>query len=245
MQVIARDGSIAQLEVDDHLDQTPVEDWTITPTLPHHWYTASTEYALKVLGAGNGRSCLVIGSPLFEVLALQDAGWRVTYLDCREPPDIIRTSVLGDAIKMPFPDQIFDAVSSACVLCHAGLGRYGDAVIKDGDKLMLQEIHRVLKSRAIGALTFGPTALWLAQTIIIGTTHRLYSMDNIAELLSEIGLNYTNVEFWSSSFGKENDPGIGKWLTHQEILDAVQIRFEAGVSYKFDYYYSSVQITKR
>lgn len=158
---------------------------------PGHWYGASTKFALEHL-VGEGK-CLVIGSPIFEALELKK-NWDITYLDVRQPPTDVNW-VEGDATKMPFKDRSFDAVSTACVMTHAGLGRYGDAVVSDGDELMLREIKRVMRPGTLAAVTFG-AVVDAEQPILMGNVHRIYTVDEAKRLAAVVGLQVELIRIW-------------------------------------------------
>lgn len=163
---------------------------------PKHWYGASTRFVKdRLLGTG---SCLVIGSPLFEAIWLEKHGWDVTYLDVRKPPYEFKRYVEGDATKLPFEDDSFDAVSSACVLTHAGLGRYGDAIVPDGDEVMLAEIARVMKPNAPAALTFGGV-ITADLPLRVGNMHRIYTIQEAERMCLAVGLKVEEVRVWSTN----------------------------------------------
>ena len=168
-------------------NRTPDEPWT-PKRQGAHWYNVSTDFALRHLGQGAGK-CLVIGSPLFEASELADAGWDVTYLDIRTPPELDSrlTFVQHDASSLPFPDESFDAVSTACVLCHAGMGRYGDPVIEDADEKVIAEIARVLKPGASAAVTFGPV-IDAPMMMLLGDCQRIYTLSEAMRMTQHAGL---------------------------------------------------------
>ena len=175
---------------------TPDESWTTTRT-HGHWYNACADFALEKLGNGGGHSCLVIGSPIFEALELSAARWAVTYLDVREPPkDSGLAWLKADATNIPLPDASVDAVSSTCVLCHAGLGRYGDARDLDGDAHMISEIARVLKPGGKAAIGFGPTAD-CEGVHFAGTLHRVYSPQAVHNLCAMASLEVLKLKIFS------------------------------------------------
>lgn len=180
-------------------NRTPDEPWTTTRPRAH-WYNVSTDFALRRL-TGSGK-CLVIGSPLFEASELADAGWAVTYLDVREIPlwDARIECIQSDARVLPFPDASFDAVSTACVLCHAGMERYGDAREDDADEMILAEIARVLKPGASAAVTFGPVAA-APMMIRLGDCQRIYTMSEANNMAARAGLKIEGSEVLNGDTG--------------------------------------------
>lgn len=160
-----------------------------------HWYDAQADYAKSHL-KGEGK-CLVIGSPIFEALELEEFGWDVTYLDVRKPPSVIKQFVLGDAADLPFPADSFDAVSSTCVLCHVGLGRYGDDLVEDGDEKMLAGISRVLKKGARAALTFGPVSSAVDTVIRLENWQRVYTVGEAKRMAQAVGLKIVDTGIFS------------------------------------------------
>jgi SAM-dependent methyltransferase len=179
--------------------RTPHELWSIERDHKStHWYEASTVFAEKVLGDGAGRSCLVVGSPLFEAFALIDRGWKVTYLDIRKPPVKFERFVQCDACDMPFDDASFDAVSSACVLTHVGLGRYGDPIVENGDEKALAEMVRVMKPGAKAAITFGAVAD-ADRMVRDGTAHRIYTVAEARRMIQSAGLILMEFAIWEAA----------------------------------------------
>lgn len=181
-------GREVQLEVEEDVgcNSTPNEPWTVERNAyPGHFYVAQADFALaKLPDAGK---CLVIGSPIFEAQELQEKGLKVIYLDVRDPKIEGLEFELGDATKMSFPDESFDCVSSTCVICHVGLGRYGDEIVDDGDVKMLQEIGRVLKPKGKLAMTFGPVGkYWTVAKV--GRRHRIYSIPEACRMCEVSGL---------------------------------------------------------
>jgi SAM-dependent methyltransferase len=155
------------------------------------WYAAALDFAAKSLGPGdNRRECLIIGSPMPEVQHIAGMGWRVTYVDVRKPPADLDHFVECDATRLMFPDESVDAVSSTCVLCHAGLGRYGDPVKPNGDLLMLREIARVLKPGGSAAIMVGPTIAGheMKSSVVYGNVHRIYRPEDVASMLRGVRL---------------------------------------------------------
>jgi SAM-dependent methyltransferase len=177
-----------------------------------HWYSASADFALEHLGRGPGK-LLVIASPVFEALELEAAGWDVDYLDIRKPP-LVKNWIYGDACSMPIKDNTYDAVSTTCVVCHVGLGRYGDEKHQWGDELMLKEIHRVLKPGGRAHVTFGPVfnISW-GLTARLDDRHRIYSPEGAAKLAKDAGLKPVEMRVW--------DALQAKWqMNDSDVVDA-------------------------
>lgn len=176
---------------------TPNEPWTTEAPANHH-YTAAAEFAVKSLGNACGQ-CLVVGSPPFEATALASVGWTVTLVDVRQPPYGGRV-VVADASRLPFPDNHFDAVSSTCVLCHVGLGRYGDRLTENGDVVALREMARVTRPGGRLAIMVGPTVPRLSRRLILGSTHRLYRTSDAAYLASLAQLTLGKARVWQDGW---------------------------------------------
>lgn len=160
---------------------TPDEPWT-SRRVGDHFYNALADFAVENL-KGPG-TCLVIGSPIFEAEELANS-WSVTYIDVRDAP--FSPFIKADATNIPISDSSVDAVSSTCVLCHIGLGRYGDPLVDNGDIKMLREIARLLKSGGLAVLAFGPVYNG-DEFIRIGTFHRVYTIKEALRMSADAGL---------------------------------------------------------
>lgn len=170
-----------------------------------HWYAAAADFSLRSLGDGPG-SCLVIGSAPFEKQELSEAGWSVTYLDWRNAPFV---DTHADACAMPFADASFDTVSSTCVLCHVGLGRYGDPHHEDAERKMLHEIWRVSKPHAQVALTLGPVAAIEEPCIVGDSYHRAYTRQYARDIVLEVGFRILQEAVWDTRaqrWRREDEP---------------------------------------
>jgi hypothetical protein len=176
----------------DQNARTPKEPWRTSVSV-NHWYVPCAQFAKEKLGSGRG-SLLVIGSPIFEAREHAAAGWEVTYLDVRSPPATFHKIIQACATNIPLPDNSFDAVTSNCVLTHAGLGRYGDPIVKNGDELMLAEIARLMKPATEAAITFGPVVS--GQPVQFGNTHRIYTVEEAKRMCAQAGLEVRDIKIW-------------------------------------------------
>jgi len=175
----------------------------------NHWYGGACNFSEERMAnpSPDHNSCLVIGSPIFEAENLKRIGWNVIYLDCRTPSNISFQHILGDATAIPFADDEFDAINTTCVLCHAGMGRYGDNVLPNGDRQMMQEMYRVLKKDGIVTVMFGPVDVSASETVEVGTVHRLFSIPSATQLAVDEGFTIDEMKFWQNL----------KWPTLAEI----------------------------
>ena len=169
---------------------TPDEAWTVQRP-SNHWYAYQADYALESLGRGPGK-LLIIGSPIFEAVEFENEGWEVTYMDVRQPP-VPLNYLKGDASTLELPENFYDAVSSTCVLCHAGMGRYGDEVVPEGDFKVLKNIHRTLKKGGKAAITFGPVSGQHEQ-YRIGNMQRVFTLDSAKRLSLHAGFEIEDMK---------------------------------------------------
>lgn len=198
-------------KVADYEDElTPNETWT-TALKPGHPYEAACQWAVETLGPGKGASVLVLGSPPAEAEALRAAGWAVTYADWRKPPRIVGVKVRSgvNAMAVPFEDESFDALSSTCVLCHVGLGRYNDPIAEAGDIRMLDECRRVVKPGSLVALMAGP--VWDGPAPVVqGITQRVTTVAECQMLAMGVGFEVQAVRLFR--------PTLFRWLDAREAI---------------------------
>ena len=181
------------MEFKDISQWTPDEPWSLERSPGHH-YSAAAEFALEHL-TGSGK-CLVAGSPLFEAYELASR-YEITYVDFREPPVNGFRFLQADACAMPIEDASFDALSSTCVLCHIGLGRYGDPERLAGDQVALKEFYRVLKPGAVAAVTLGPVAE-INQSQQVGSAHRVYTLEHARRIVEHTGFKIEASAVWDT-----------------------------------------------
>lgn len=169
------------------------EEWHVSYPAGHQ-YEVAMERVLSIFRHPFGQSrMLVIGSPLAEAVALSGFGWHVRYLDIRVPPPMHGITILtGNVMAMlEVETASCEAVSSTCVLCHVGTGRYGDAVVQDGDLLMMREISRVLVPQGLAHLMVGPVGE--PEPINAHIIHRLYQPGHIRRLATAVRLTIEEV----------------------------------------------------
>jgi SAM-dependent methyltransferase len=197
-------------------DLTQREPGKVHRQAPLHWYQAGTIYMVGALKPMQRTSMQIldIGSPIEQQLAICAMdGVVVSVVDVRPRwyPDILPfTSITGSATALPVPDARFDVVTSNCVLCHVGDGRYGDKLDVDGDVNMLRECKRVLLPG--GKLLIGIGPMW-SRAHILFNHHRVYSHEWALKLFKWAGLRVT--DFWVYNVE------TGQWMT-PDLMDATR-----------------------
>lgn len=192
---------------------TPDEQWYVerkdcqNALITTHWYEASAEFAKRFLPVSGKCRMLCVASPIFEATELADEGWDVTYLDVRKPPGGVQWAK-GDAADMPFESGAFDALSSSCVICHVGLGRYGDELRENGDVDMMRECKRVLRKGSLAQITM-PVADGV-QVQRIGDSHRVYPVVKALAMAVDAGFAIERYAIW--------DTARERWYVKQEPL---------------------------
>ena len=187
-------------------------DLWYTPDEPWHpakgVYAIAKDWACTILGPGHRRSCLVIGSPLEEARMLCSLGWRVTYLDWRLPPLPLHDMLIcvEDVCNMMMSNSAFDAISSTCVLCHVGMGRYGDPVREHAPLRMLQECARVLVPGGQLVAMAGPVDVSHHPTPRILPQHRVTSHEEMRTWCEQAGFT------WRSSMETATDAAGERYL---------------------------------
>lgn len=218
-------GLLLEPEVPYELNNTENEAWCISSTQAH--YAAGAKFAMHYLGMGAGQQCLVVGSPPLEALALRALGWDVTFLDVRQPPSIEGVRILlADATSIPLGDDSFDAISSTCVLCHVGLGRYGDSLHDNGDVMALREFVRVLRPGGKATIMFGPCVKILNRTLTLGAVNRLYALGDLQKMVAEAGLTIGACGLW-----EDNDHWADSLECGSEVAWISRNRVEISYSY--------------
>lgn len=183
---------------------------------------------------GRPRDALDIGSELFQVIAESVLATALTFVDIRRPlataTDLGATCWIGSACALPpeWTDR-FDVVTSSCVLCHAGDGRYDDTFNPIGDRAMLAEMARVLAPGGRLLLMPGPMCSD-PRPLLMYNEHRVYTFAWMREALARVGLRVTETAVYGRRAGwcAESEcsamtDGV-PWLPDFGMLGAVKVR---------------------
>lgn len=194
---------------------TANETWAMSDTA---WYKTASDFAASKLINGKGKWCLVIGSPIPELRKLEANGWDCVYTDCRQPPADVQRWFQADATALPSGGAFYDAVSSTCVVCHAGLGRYGDPVKPNGDVAVMREIFRVLKPGGLAVVCFGPCSPQMRRSAIYGNVHRIYKIDDAIDMAEDVGFEMVSTQLATKGQEPVGAPEIEEAIGEQVIV---------------------------
>ena len=167
-------------------------------------YGGACDFATRLIGPGSG-ALLCVGSPEFEVAALSKLGWNVTFLDVRIPPWKCKDMRIMDVLDLE-EESAFDALSSTCVLTHAGTTRYGDKALENGDVEALRRMRRALKPGARFALQLGGV-IEGDTSVLVGATHRIYTVSEGERIVREAGFTIEETAVWSREGWKKDATG--------------------------------------
>ena len=147
---------------------------------PVLWWDFECSFAAEHIARVSPTDILDIGSIRSFIAGLM-AHYRVTTVDVREREALLEneTVITTDAKRLDLPDNSFDVVVSLCALEHFGLGRYGDELDMDGDRLAFSEMVRVL--RPGGRLIF-TTTIRNGEPVLAFNEQRIYNVDLIRSL---------------------------------------------------------------
>lgn len=149
----------------------------------------------------------MIGSPLFELGELAKRGWAPIYLDVRTPPIAI-PYIRGDATDLHavIGDASWAAISTNCVVCHAGMGRYGDPKRDQGDEMMMAELFRILAPGGRLAITFGPVVAG-DEPIVQGNAHRIFTVGEARRMAVAAGFVVLDMQVFNTESATWRPPG--------------------------------------
>ncbi len=107
----------------------------------------------------------------------------------------------ADLCKLKFDDQSIASLSCMHTIEHIGLGRYGDPIDPNGDRVALAELSRVLAPG--GSLLI---VVPVGKPRIQFNAHRIYSIEMIRSLMPKLTLKNSAVLPDDSSQGLVADP---------------------------------------
>ena len=158
-------------------------DWsTHTPFDAHYFYQGA--WLSRKLAKSKPEQHVDVGSSILTMSVL--SAWVDTiFVDYRplkaDLPGL--TSVAGNILDLPFPDDSVDSLSCLHVIEHIGLGRYGDPIDSQGSIKAARELQRVLKPG--GRLYL---SLPIGRERVCFNAHRVHSPDSVVAMFPKLNL---------------------------------------------------------
>lgn len=196
------------------LDSYPcLTDWvSSTPFDPHYFYQGAW-LARRVIATRVAKH-VDIGSSVLTISVLS-AQVETVFVDYRplkvDLPGL--TSMAGDILNLPFPDDSIDSLSCLHVIEHIGLGRYGDPIDSKGTIKAALELQRII-SRGGNLFLSVP----IGRERVCFNAHRVHSAMTVLMLFPELTL----IEF---SF--VDDAGL--FHQHQSVEIASALNYGCGL----------------
>ena len=188
-------------------------DWvSSTPFEPHYFYQGAW-LARRVIATKVAKH-VDIGSSVLTISVLS-AQIETVFVDYRplkvDLPGL--TSMAGDILDLPFPDDSIDSLSCLHVIEHIGLGRYGDPIDPKGTIKAALELQRIM-SRGGNLFLSVP----IGHERVCFNAHRVHSAMTVLKLFPELTL----IEF---SF--VDDAGL--FHEHQSVEIASALNYGCGL----------------
>ena len=164
-------------------------------------------FAAEWIGKLAPGSLLDIGSYRHFLIGLM-ASREVTTLDVRSRAELLPNEkvVTTDAKKPKLPPESFDLVLCLSTLEHFGLGRYGDEIDFDADRLAFSSLVRLIKP---GGHFVYSTSLTRTNPSFVFNAHRIYSKEILHDYTQ--GLRLLEERYYSN--------GLRRWCEFAEVTD--------------------------
>jgi hypothetical protein len=178
------------------LDLQPcLGDWSIHTPFDAHYFYQGAWLARRVIATKVSKH-VDIGSSVLTISVLS-AQIETVFVDYRplkvSLPGL--TSIAGNILDLPFPDDSIDSLSCLHVIEHIGLGRYGDPIDPSGSIKAALELQRIV-SRGGNIFLSVP----IGRERVCFNAHRVHSAMTVLTLFPELTLL---VWLWAVSFSKD------------------------------------------
>jgi len=162
-------------------------------------------FAAEYIGRFAPRSLLDVGSYRHFLIGLM-ADREVTTLDVRPRVALLPNErvVTADARDPRLPPNSFDLVLSLSTLEHFGLGRYGDAIDFDADRVAFERLAGLM--RPGGHFVYSTFITRCAQTVVFNA-HRIYTREVLRSYAA--GLRSIEERYYSNR--------LRRWCAFEEV----------------------------
>lgn len=166
------------------LDMQPcLGDWsTHTPFDAHYFYQGA--WLVRRIGAAEIAKHVDIGSSVLTISVLS-AQVETVFVDYRPLKASLQglTSIAGNILNLPFPDDSIESLSCLHVIEHIGLGRYGDPIDPYGSTKAARELQRIVSR---GGNLF--ISLPVGRERVCFNAHRVHSPISVLKLFPDMKL---------------------------------------------------------
>lgn len=152
-------------------------------------YIYHPAWAIRVLKEINPKKHVDISS-IMSFSTMASAFFKIDYYDFRAPNVLLDNMNFksADLTNLPFESESIESLSCMHTIEHIGLGRYGDSINPEGDKIAISEIQRVVKKN--GDILF---VVPIGKPRVVFNAHRVYKYSDIIAFFSECRLNSFSV----------------------------------------------------
>ena len=196
------------------LDLQPcLGDWTTHTPFDAHYFYQGAWLARRVCAAKTAKH-VDIGSSVLTVSVLS-ALVETVFVDYRPLKASLSglTSIAGNILDLPFPDESIESLSCLHVIEHIGLGRYGDPLDPLGSQKAALQLQRVVRP---GGCLF--QSLPIGRERICFNAHRVHSPTSVLKLFPQMKL----VEF---SYVDDT----GQYGERKSLEDALHFEYGCGM----------------
>ena len=196
------------------LDLQPcLGDWSTHTPFDAHYFYQGAWLARRVIATKVAKH-VDIGSSVLTISVLS-AQVETVFVDYRplkiELPGL--TSIAGNILDLPFPDDSIDSLSCLHVIEHIGLGRYGDPIDPSGSIKAALELKRIV-SRGGNLFLSVP----IGRERVCFNAHRVHSAMTVLTLFPELTL---------LEFSFVDDEGL--YHEHESVEAAIGLEYGCGL----------------
>jgi hypothetical protein len=196
------------------LDLQPcLGDWSTHTPFDAHYFYQGAWLARRVIATKVAKH-VDIGSSVLTISVLS-AQVETVFVDYRplkvELPGL--TSIAGNILDLPFPDDSIASLSCLHVIEHIGLGRYGDPIDPSGTIKAALELKRIV-SRGGNLFLSVP----IGRERVCFNAHRVHSAMTVLTLFPELTL---------LEFSFVDDEGL--YHEHQSVEAAIGLEYGCGL----------------
>lgn len=198
------------------IDSYPcLTDWVSSTPFDAHYFYQGAWLARRVCTSKVIKH-VDIGSSVLTISVLS-AQVKTIFVDYRPLKTSLPglTSIAGNILDLPFPDDSIESLSCLHVIEHIGLGRYGDPIDAHGSVKAALELQRIVSR---GGNLF--VSLPIGRERICFNAHRVHSPNSVLKMFPNLQL----IEF---SYVDDD----GQYFENKPLDDAIGLEYGCGLFY--------------